>query len=177
MSGDEGEDLLIGGLGSDKLFGGPRTTSLSGDAGNDESVWASSASDLLSGGRGDDLLSGGGGSDTFRFSRGDGHDTIRTDQTEVAATATESDWQTVWTTGSGWAENFDAYLLNEPTMGGGFQFATVNGQRTLRRYIGAEAQFVGACRGHGRVRPRHRHPGRRVQPLGRRPHSRRLAGK
>lgn len=69
------DDILNGGAGNDRLYGGDGDDALNGDAGDD----------LLSGGMGDDLLSGGTGSDVIRdgagddtISGGDGTDMIST---------------------------------------------------------------------------------------------------
>jgi Ca2+-binding RTX toxin-like protein len=57
LYGMAGDDLIDGGPGADMLYGGAGT-------------------DTLIGGPGDDTLDGGPGSDTYRFGRGDGRDTI-----------------------------------------------------------------------------------------------------
>ncbi|OJX05334.1 MAG: hypothetical protein BGO72_14040 [Burkholderiales bacterium 70-64] len=79
VAGQSGSDTLFGREGNDLLEGGDGDDVLSGGAGND----------ILDGGAGDDLLYGGidpsresnprafsNGGDTYRFGRGDGHDTI-----------------------------------------------------------------------------------------------------
>jgi Ca2+-binding RTX toxin-like protein len=57
LFGDEGNDLLIGGIKDDDLFGGTGNDTLIGNGGND----------LLDGGAGNDLLDGGSGTDTASF--------------------------------------------------------------------------------------------------------------
>ncbi|CAG2147354.1 hypothetical protein LMG19282_03139 [Cupriavidus campinensis] len=66
LDGGTGNDTLSGGNGNDTLLGGDGVDSLSGGAGND----------VLVGGTGNDTLSDGAGNDTYRFSRGDGADTV-----------------------------------------------------------------------------------------------------
>ncbi len=66
LYGDGGNDILCGGLGSDSLYGGSGNDSLNG--------WANA--NLLVGGADNDILTGGAGIDTFRYSSGDGNDTI-----------------------------------------------------------------------------------------------------
>jgi len=66
LHGGEGNDTLTGGAGHDILYGGEGNDSLYGQAGDD----------ILSGGPGNDYFEGGPGIDTYRFSRGDGADSI-----------------------------------------------------------------------------------------------------
>ncbi|WP_301183854.1 calcium-binding protein [Sphingobium xenophagum] len=63
LAGGAGSDVVAGGTGDDVIFGGTETLSLSDD-------------DVFEGGRGDDNLTGGSGNDLYRFTRGDGRDTI-----------------------------------------------------------------------------------------------------
>ncbi|WP_422368596.1 Ig-like domain-containing protein [Pelagibius sp.] len=58
LSGDQGDNTIIGGVGEDSLSGAEGADSLFGDAGDD----------TLTGGKGDDHLSGGDGLDTAVFS-------------------------------------------------------------------------------------------------------------
>ena len=60
---------------TDFLTGNGVANVLSGLAGNDE-IWADAGADTLIGGLGADTLNGGTGNDTFRFTLGDGGDTI-----------------------------------------------------------------------------------------------------
>jgi Ca2+-binding RTX toxin-like protein len=62
-----GNDVFYGGYEADLLQGGAGDDTLVGNEGND----------ILIGGTGADLLQGGAGNDTYRFSRGDGADTVR----------------------------------------------------------------------------------------------------
>lgn len=88
VAGDIGRDLLIGGLGADELIGGKGSDAITGDAGADD-IYGGDDRDVLSGGRGDgDQVVGGGGDDTFKYSRGDGADTIFDDFS--------NNWQIVW---------------------------------------------------------------------------------
>jgi Ca2+-binding RTX toxin-like protein len=104
VSGGDDRDLVIGGLGNDDLLGGRGADALSGDAGTDM-LYGGADNDILSGGRGDgDEVVGGGGDDRFKYSRGDGQDTIFD---EFLTTS----WQTVLT-GSTWAQG---YVYNQAT--------------------------------------------------------------
>ncbi len=93
LAGGEGDDTLSGGDGADRLDGGESDDSLTGGAGDDildggegdDSLSGGDGADRLDGGEGDDRLTGGAGNDsltggeghdTFRFSDGDGADTI-----------------------------------------------------------------------------------------------------
>jgi hypothetical protein len=71
VSGDGGNDTLIGGEGNDTLKG----DYTSEDAGNDI-LFGNGGNDTLSGNAGDDTLTGGSGSDTFQFHGFFEHDTI-----------------------------------------------------------------------------------------------------
>jgi Ca2+-binding RTX toxin-like protein len=89
LFGDGQRDIIVGGLGRDTLYGGADKDMLSGDAGGDE-IDGGEGDDTISGGRGDDRLKGGTGNDVFKFSRGDGRDTIV--QEEVTAPLDEGLW-------------------------------------------------------------------------------------
>jgi Ca2+-binding RTX toxin-like protein len=65
IRGGEGDDVLTGGTGNDKLIGGPGDDELNGRGGDD----------LLIGGSGDDELNGGPGED--RLVGGSGHNVLR----------------------------------------------------------------------------------------------------
>ncbi|AWW75330.1 hypothetical protein CD351_12915 [Erythrobacter sp. KY5] len=94
VAGDDGRDLLIGGLGNDRLIGGRGSDAITGDAGADD-IYGGDDDDIISGGRGDgDILVGGAGDDTFKYARGDGHDTVFDDYANY--------WQVVWTSAGGW---------------------------------------------------------------------------
>lgn len=84
LVGDDGRDVLIanggsdqlsGGMGDDVLRGGEGNDVLNGEAGHD-SLEGEAGHDVLVGGIGDDQLYGGEGNDTYRFSLGDGLDTL-----------------------------------------------------------------------------------------------------
>lgn len=66
LFGDNGNDTLNGGAGHDLLAGGRGNDILNGEVGND----------FLIGGKGDDQLTGGEGRDTFVFGANGGHDTV-----------------------------------------------------------------------------------------------------
>jgi Ca2+-binding RTX toxin-like protein len=89
LFGDGDRDIIVGGLGRDTLHGGLAADMLSGDAGGDE-IDGGEGDDTISGGRGDDRLKGGAGNDVFKFSRGDGRDSIV--QEEVVSTPDEALW-------------------------------------------------------------------------------------
>lgn len=65
-----GDDLLDGGFGNDRLYGGGGNDTLNGGFGNDI-MYGGAGSDLLSGSDGDDTLDGGDGDDTLIASLGD----------------------------------------------------------------------------------------------------------
>ena len=73
--GYEGDDQLSGDVGDDILDGGTDNDTLLGGEGND-TLRGSSGDDILIGGLGNDTLTGGTGNDVYRFSIGDGQDTI-----------------------------------------------------------------------------------------------------
>ncbi|MFH1112747.1 MAG: calcium-binding protein, partial [Pseudomonadota bacterium] len=78
LHGDDDNDRLYGGLGADTLEGGSGADRLYGE----------DDPDVLMGGLDDDYTAGGPGNDTYRFSRGDGHDTI--DDTDTTAGNTDT---------------------------------------------------------------------------------------
>ena len=96
LAGAAGDDLLSGDAGSDELYGDAGADTLDGGLGNDR-LEAGDDADLLFGAEGDDWLDDGTGNDTieggagrdtliasagddvYRFGRGDGQDTVRTD--------------------------------------------------------------------------------------------------
>lgn len=75
LYGDMGKDKLYGGIGNDILYGGAGADSLYGESGNDK-LYGGVGNDTLVGGAGKDTLTGGAGKDVFRYSNGDGDDTI-----------------------------------------------------------------------------------------------------
>ncbi|MFN3748267.1 MAG: cadherin domain-containing protein, partial [Sphingorhabdus sp.] len=104
--GDTGRDLVIGGLGADELIGGAGSDAISGDDGADD-IYGGADRDILSGGRGDgDQIVGGGGDDTFKYSRGDGKDTVFDDFS--------NNWDVVWTASGQW-NSAAGYSYNETT--------------------------------------------------------------
>lgn len=106
VSGDAGRDLVIGGIGADELLGGAGSDAISGDDGADD-IYGGADRDVLSGGRGDgDQVVGGGGDDTFKYSRGDGKDTVFDDFS--------NNWDIVWSSGTLW-NTAAGYSYNEAT--------------------------------------------------------------
>lgn len=104
--GDDGRDLLIGGLGNDELVGGKGSDSITGDAGADD-IYGGADRDIVSGGRGDgDVVVGGAGDDTFRYSRGDGRDTLFDEFANY--------WDVVWTSAGQW-NTAAGYVYNSTT--------------------------------------------------------------
>jgi Ca2+-binding RTX toxin-like protein len=73
QNGTNGNDTLTGNAGNDTLIGGNGNDTLTGNAGNDTLI-GGNGTDLLVGGAGDDLLDGGNGTDTLRG--GLGNDTL-----------------------------------------------------------------------------------------------------
>jgi len=67
ISGGTGDDILMGGAGSDILHGDQGKDHLDGGAGND-TLYGDQGKDALKGGLGDDLLYGGEGKDIFAWS-------------------------------------------------------------------------------------------------------------
>lgn len=80
--GDVREMLMQGGGENDVIYGFSVADNISGGSGNDY-LDGLSGNDILTGGSGNDLLEGGAGSDTYRFSRGDGQDSIWESDTTV----------------------------------------------------------------------------------------------
>ena len=89
LYGENGNDTINGGIGHDLLDGGRGNDILNGQIGND----------LLVGGRGDDRLTGGEGRDTFVFGANGGHDIV-TDFAITSDTIRLSDGITIFGTSS-----------------------------------------------------------------------------
>lgn len=70
IEGNAGNDLLRGGNGNDQLLGAGGNDTLSGEAEADV-LWGGSGADLLEGGAGNDRLNGDAGVDTLRGGAGD----------------------------------------------------------------------------------------------------------
>lgn len=83
--GENGNDTLIGGSGSDQLQGGAGNDVLRGNNGNDwlvggagnDTLTGGNGRDVLEGGTGNDQLTGGNGRDAFVFNPNEGSDTVR----------------------------------------------------------------------------------------------------
>ena len=73
LRGNDGNDTLQGGDGDDNITGGDGDDTISGDAGNDV-VRGADGNDTLNGGLGDDVVDGGRGDDTV--SGDEGNDTV-----------------------------------------------------------------------------------------------------
>ena len=79
LFGRDGDDSLFGGDGNDRLYGGRGDDTLSGGDGNDrlyggrgdDTLFGGDGNDRLSGGKGDDTLSGGDGNDRLSGGKGD----------------------------------------------------------------------------------------------------------
>lgn len=71
----QGDNFLIGNVGDDTLYAGKGNDYLSGDIGND-TLYGGTGTSGLNGGAGNDTLYGGSGNDTFNYSNGEGNDTI-----------------------------------------------------------------------------------------------------
>jgi len=77
ITGGNGNDKLYGYNGNDVIYGNSGNNILDGGAGKD-TLYAGTGSDNLYGGKGNDVMqSGTGGATTFRFTKGDGTDTIK----------------------------------------------------------------------------------------------------
>ena len=61
--------------GNDTINGFDMSDTIDGGDGND-TIYAWGGADVITGGRGNDTIDGGGGADSYRYSRGDGQDTI-----------------------------------------------------------------------------------------------------
>lgn len=67
--GGRGEDFLYGGSGKDSLFGGDGTDEIRGGSGADQ-IFGGVKSDILCGHKGDDVMAGDGGADMLNGGRG-----------------------------------------------------------------------------------------------------------
>ena len=83
LSGDNGNDSIIGSLGKDTILGGNGSDSINGGAG-DDSILGLAGNDVLAGGTGNDTVNGGDGADFVTGQAGDdsldggtGNDTLR----------------------------------------------------------------------------------------------------
>jgi Ca2+-binding RTX toxin-like protein len=79
LHGGAGRDVLQGGTGGDILHGGSGQNLLDGGAGSDL-IFGGRAGGLIIGGQGNDLIHTGSGRDVILFNRGDGSDTVFSDQ-------------------------------------------------------------------------------------------------
>ena len=93
LNGQELDDAMDGGAGNDILYGSGGNDALSGGDGNDK-LYGGDGNDILVGGLGNDTLDGGAGADIYRFSRGEGSDTLyarNEDTLELGAGITQAD--------------------------------------------------------------------------------------
>ncbi|MGB3165783.1 MAG: calcium-binding protein, partial [Alteraurantiacibacter sp.] len=70
-----GDDILDGGAGHDRINGYSGNDTLGGGAG-DDTIYGEDGNDVITGGAGNDRLEGYRGDDTYHFALGDGFDTI-----------------------------------------------------------------------------------------------------
>ncbi|WP_421868951.1 calcium-binding protein [Motiliproteus sp.] len=75
LSGGLGNDQLYGGAGHDRLYGSDGNDTLDGGSGNDY-LEGGAGNDTLDGGSGNDYLEGGAGNDRYFFGLGSGSDSI-----------------------------------------------------------------------------------------------------
>ncbi|MHC4880888.1 MAG: FG-GAP-like repeat-containing protein, partial [Planctomycetota bacterium] len=122
LSGNGGDDVLIGGSANDTLNGGSGKDELVGNAGNDRLQGQGGTGDTLDGGDGDDTLNGGSGNDLIRESF-DGDAVL----TSAAMTGRGNDTviatERVNLTGGGMAQSIDVSAFSTP----GLTSATLNG--------------------------------------------------
>jgi len=75
IPGSEGDDVILAAGGDDIVDGGTGDDQISGEDGAD-TLFGADGADVLIGGADDDFSNGGSGGDTYRYSTGDGADTI-----------------------------------------------------------------------------------------------------
>ncbi|GAA5181126.1 hypothetical protein GCM10025771_27280 [Niveibacterium umoris] len=124
LDGGEGDDSLIGGLGNDSLIGGVGSDTLNGGDGFN----------TLIGGLGNDLLTSWGstGTDTYRYSLGDGYDTIQdsggTDRLDITAPGAALGYQRLNGTGMMITINGqDAIVIQDAFGSGKIETIALNG--------------------------------------------------
>lgn len=78
IPGTSGNDIIYGWASSGNASSTSGNDTLNGAAGNDQ-LFGGTDSDSLTGGKGNDTLNGRGGSDIYRYTLGDGIDTIADD--------------------------------------------------------------------------------------------------
>jgi trimeric autotransporter adhesin len=77
LTGDNGADVIVAGSGNDVISSGNDNDFIDAGAGND-SIDAGNGNDFIAGGKGNDTITAGLGDDLLAFNRGDGQDTILT---------------------------------------------------------------------------------------------------
>lgn len=75
VHGGDGDDMITGGGGNDRLYGDGGADVLNGGSGNDD-IWGGADNDLIIGGAGADNLYGGDDADLFIWNDGDGSDLV-----------------------------------------------------------------------------------------------------
>ena len=117
IRGNAGSDHLEGGRGDDLIMGGSGSDELVGGRGDDE-LEGGAGADLLQGNSGDDTLTGGAGAD--RIEGGDGHDTYVIDPGDGADAIVDSD-------GDGEIQ-FDGEALGEAIARSDGQYVSADGK-------------------------------------------------
>ena len=77
VTGDNGADVIVAGSGNDVISSGNDSDFIDAGAGNDN-IDAGNGNDFIAGGKGNDTITAGLGDDLLAFNRGDGQDTIFT---------------------------------------------------------------------------------------------------
>ena len=79
LTGDNGADVIVAGSGNDLISTGNDNDFIDAGAGND-SIDAGNGNDFIAGGKGNDTITAGHGEDLLAFNRGDGQDTVITQE-------------------------------------------------------------------------------------------------
>ncbi|WP_269449376.1 calcium-binding protein, partial [Halodesulfovibrio spirochaetisodalis] len=71
----EGDNSIWGGTGEDEIHSGSGNDTI--DAGDDnDTIWAGDGTNTIDAGKGNDIIHAGANADTYKYSKGDGHDVI-----------------------------------------------------------------------------------------------------
>jgi len=122
VRGSDFNDILIGDVAANQLFGGEGNDQLAGGAGNDL-LFGEDGHDVLAGGDGNDRLAGGFGADDF-FG-GDGHDMVTFGESDAGVVVDLSTGS-----GSGGSAQGDSYNSIENVLGSSFDDALVGEDST-----------------------------------------------